>query len=1002
LRWTGANLVAGFEDGQIVYSDDLAETWTDATEPSSDYWAMASSDGAGTVLLVSTGAAALSSDHGETWTGLTIASFTPRDVAYFDGKFHVWTDANTVYQSEDGASWVGPSNMTFSVPIAGDWDPELLDNVGRCVVVCGQILVGFFAKWTDTSKSQDLFFSRDGIAWTRSGSFRTSYLARLTGATSEYGHHPQRCRLLTSSPQTPAHPSAPWHQLVVVPSAPTFGLPSSYGFADAYMSERDYGGYQQTKTVINASSGATMLVETIADENITLSGLSQTLNGVDVDTDGYYVLAIAQSDPTENGPWIAHSGVWTRPEELDVFTDKLVTVTRGNKFGDTVWICHSGTEVGVDASHWRKLAGKDVQDTVTLSADQTAWAPTGGSFIDWLKVNVAQPVDIHSLDIDANILGSGFTQKQTNVASTYSATFKHDSSSGTATKILCPGGVDFVLAPSETVFFAHDPTLTKIRILGKASEALSLQESTSFDFTLKSSLSGDAQCSIASGVFSWTPTTADAGNQGLAMLALTQRGSIARMERIGAATENMTLKLGPATNHATYLSAPILDALSAFNAGDVTALTLDSGSSVDTTSTQGGDISPDGYHVLDVDDTNNVIRQYYLSTPWKPSTRTLVYEYDTTGVDTGTPTCAKWGPTGERMYWGVAESNSIYQFDCGDTYYMPGGSDSGNSLDVSGEGSTPLDLVISSDESKIVVSLQSNDSVFRYDGTPELIGTFNYASDSLDLATLTGSSLSFHSLHWDSANSILYTTSSEGGSPSHVYRIVLAGVATLTGSTVITTSADLSSDDDRLTGMAVSPDEQYVVVFGRTNSAVLRYVTHALTADVSYRVGFLPQEHNVFESGVTSPVTEGSYTDEFTASWDISGRIPSNCVVKCTVHWCAGTASGAEADDAFDIVAEQTVLATFNGGALLQVQHLRAWASPVYNQAGGDWDDASIQYRVVAAGVFNNETADGVGALTADATGGVLNSYCETNGAGLVASAKLTIDHIMERPSELT
>jgi hypothetical protein len=54
-----------------------------------------------------------------------------------------------------------------------------------------------------------------------------------------------------------------------------------------------------------------------AVSNITLSGLAQVIQGVDVDTDGMRVGAFGQSDGTANGVYIAHAGAWTRATDFD-------------------------------------------------------------------------------------------------------------------------------------------------------------------------------------------------------------------------------------------------------------------------------------------------------------------------------------------------------------------------------------------------------------------------------------------------------------------------------------------------------------------------------------------------------------------------------------------------------------------------------------------------------------------------------------------------------------
>lgn len=59
----------------------------------------------------------------------------------------------------------------------------------------------------------------------------------------------------------------------------------------------------------------------VADGNIVLSGLDKTLDGVAIDGDGDLVALYNQTDASENGPWVAHAGAWTRPVWFDADAD---------------------------------------------------------------------------------------------------------------------------------------------------------------------------------------------------------------------------------------------------------------------------------------------------------------------------------------------------------------------------------------------------------------------------------------------------------------------------------------------------------------------------------------------------------------------------------------------------------------------------------------------------------------------------------------------------------
>jgi hypothetical protein len=85
------------------------------------------------------------------------------------------------------------------------------------------------------------------------------------------------------------------------------------------------------------SFGAFLAVTTISDTNITLSAF-QTINGYLL-TDGDRILVTGQTDPTEDGIYIARTGAWERAEDGDV----------GQDLGSQYFKIEEGTYAG---QHW--------------------------------------------------------------------------------------------------------------------------------------------------------------------------------------------------------------------------------------------------------------------------------------------------------------------------------------------------------------------------------------------------------------------------------------------------------------------------------------------------------------------------------------------------------------------------------------------------------------------------------------------------------------------------
>ena len=57
-------------------------------------------------------------------------------------------------------------------------------------------------------------------------------------------------------------------------------------------------------------------VITVATSNVTLSGLTNVINGIAINTDGMRVGVISQSTQSQNGLYVAHAGAWTRTADM--------------------------------------------------------------------------------------------------------------------------------------------------------------------------------------------------------------------------------------------------------------------------------------------------------------------------------------------------------------------------------------------------------------------------------------------------------------------------------------------------------------------------------------------------------------------------------------------------------------------------------------------------------------------------------------------------------------
>lgn len=92
--------------------------------------------------------------------------------------------------------------------------------------------------------------------------------------------------------------------------------------------------------------------QAVSASNISsLSGLP-TVDGYSAN-DGDTILLIGQTTPSQNGPWIVHSGAWLRPTDFATgltLKARLIQINGGNTYADTIWVLSSTTTLTVDTS----------------------------------------------------------------------------------------------------------------------------------------------------------------------------------------------------------------------------------------------------------------------------------------------------------------------------------------------------------------------------------------------------------------------------------------------------------------------------------------------------------------------------------------------------------------------------------------------------------------------------------------------------------------------------
>lgn len=87
----------------------------------------------------------------------------------------------------------------------------------------------------------------------------------------------------------------------------------------------------------------TIPIKILSDANIaSLSGLPGVIDGTTAAA-GDSILLTAQTDQTENGPWIVQSGAWVRPPSYPAganISGAIFSIIQGTTYNEQLWVCN--------------------------------------------------------------------------------------------------------------------------------------------------------------------------------------------------------------------------------------------------------------------------------------------------------------------------------------------------------------------------------------------------------------------------------------------------------------------------------------------------------------------------------------------------------------------------------------------------------------------------------------------------------------------------------------
>jgi hypothetical protein len=216
--------------------------------------------------------------------------------------------------------------------------------------------------------------------------------AKRQAVSFSAGTHPN---LITRYPLTPGGPApAPY-----LPTHARIDLE-----VEVFHSVAEAGKRERPFITGQIGANAEVSCVTAATSSITLSG-EQTIAGVAV-TAGQRVLLTGQTDPSQNGIWVAAGGAWSRAADFDataeVTNNSVVNVTGGSNFGGWILISADPHTVGTTPQIWSAFNPGPIRIAARLDGEVIESGAYGG-FNGAVHVNFG--VDMPGLDFDVKYTG---------------------------------------------------------------------------------------------------------------------------------------------------------------------------------------------------------------------------------------------------------------------------------------------------------------------------------------------------------------------------------------------------------------------------------------------------------------------------------------------------------------------------------------------------------------------------------------------------------------------
>lgn len=221
-------------------------------------------------------------------------------------------------------------------------------------------------------------------------------------------------------------------------------------------------------------------------------------------------------------------------------------------------------------------------------------------------------------------------------------------------------------------------------------------------------------------------------------------------------------------------------------------------------------VKPDGSKIYTMNNTNDDVLQYSMSTPWLASS----ISYDSksfTSVQGAGVADVEFKTDGTKMYTTSWSTNLVYQYTLSTAWDISTASYNSVSVSIMGAGNTPVSVAFKSDGTKMYILGQSSDTVYQYSlPTPWVLTGATYDSVSLPVTAQEAT-----------PNAMIFNTAGDrifigGNINATVYQYNLTSPWNLATASYANVSMDASNEVGSLLGLAIQDCSTILVNGGST------------------------------------------------------------------------------------------------------------------------------------------------------------------------------------------